>query len=79
MALFSSFESLTYTLEEFINLINEIEAWHATWPTDERIQDNLKTAESGMTNKACLFIVISAQAVHAAVHMVQTAESGTLP
>jgi hypothetical protein len=79
MALFSSYESLGYFLQEFINKIDEIEAWYATWPADKRIQANLKTVESGMTNKACLFIVISAQAVHAAVHMVQTAESGTLP
>ena len=78
MALFSSYESLDYFLQEFINKIDEIEAWHAACPTNERIQANLKTVESGMTNKACLFIVITAQAVHAAVQMVQTAESGTL-
>ncbi len=79
MALFSSYESLSYFLQEFINKIDEIEAWHATWPGNERIQAGLRAVEGGMTNKACLFIVISAQSVHAAVQIVQTAESGTLP
>jgi hypothetical protein len=78
MALFSSYESLDYFLQEFINKIADIEAWHASWLGNERIQAGLKTVESGMTNKACLFIVISAQSVHAAIQIVQTAESGTL-
>ena len=79
MALFSSYESLDYFLQEFINKIAEIEAWHAAWPTNKRIQAGLTTVEAGMTNKACLFIVISAQSVHAAVQIVQTPESGTFP
>ena len=79
MALFSSYESLDYFLQEFINKIDEIEAWHGAWPTNKRIQAGLRTVEAGMTNKACLFIVISAQSVHAAVQIVQTADSGTLP
>jgi hypothetical protein len=79
MSLFSSYESLDYFLQEFINKIDEIEAWHAVWATNERIQSGLRTVEAGMTNKACLFIVISAQSVHAAVQVVQTLESGTLP
>jgi len=78
MALFSSYESLDYFLQEFVNKIIEIEAWHAAWPTNKRIPAGLRTVEGGMTNKACLFIVISAQSVHAAVQIVQTADSGTL-
>jgi hypothetical protein len=57
MALFSRYESLSYFLEKFINKIAVIEAWHAAWPTDERIKPNLKTLSSGMTNKACLVII----------------------
>ncbi len=79
MAIISTFESLSSYLESFAEQMDEIEAWISGWRENDRIKANVAKADYGMTKKACIMIIVSAQAVHDAVHFVETVKSQDLP
>ena len=75
MQLFSSHESLSWLLERFADQLAEIETSINTWQQDDRIRANILTGDGGATNPACLTIIVNAQAMNSALHVITSKKS----
>jgi hypothetical protein len=75
MQLFSSYESLSWLLERFVDKLVEIETSITAWRQDDRIKANILAGDGWSTNPACLTIIVNVQAMNSALHVVTSKEA----
>jgi hypothetical protein len=79
MELISTLESLFQHLESFAEQIQEVRSWISSWDRDPRNKTNIKSVDFGMTKRACLTIIVNAQSVYSAIHLIDHAASIEFP
>jgi hypothetical protein len=79
MELISTVESLSQHLESLLAQIQEVRAWISARDRDPRNKANVESVDFGMTKRACLTIIVNAQSVYLAIHLIHYAASIEFP
>ena len=79
MDLISTVESLSHHVERFLEQIQEVRAWISARDRDPRNKADIQSVDFGMTKRACLTIIVNAQSVQLAIHLIDHAASIEFP
>ncbi len=79
MDLISTVESLSQHLESFLAQIQEVRSWISAWDRDPKNKTHIESVDFGMTKRACLTIIVNAQSVYLAIHLIDHAASIDFP
>jgi hypothetical protein len=79
MELISTVESLSHYVETFLEQIREVRSWLSGWDHDPGNKTDIESVDFGMTKQACLTIIVNAQSVASAIHLIDHAASIAFP